>query len=277
MPIEVLIKQHLNQKITHKQSIGTGIFIAYKVKLDNHKTVFIKYQSSPNQQLIQQGKELQLLGKTITTPKVLGCCEHCLILEWINESFNPNLQSQAGIALAHLHQNTHDYFGFEMDNKIGQTDQFNATGGNITNWSEFYWKYRLLYQIELAFKNNLLNYDNYQQLLNIETKLLHLLDKSIKPALLHGDLWSGNLISGKNTPYFIDSASYYGHCEIDLALTFMFGGFSDDFYHAYHKINPSSAGFNHRKPLYMLYHYLNHLNMFGSEYHQNVMSCYHAL
>ncbi len=69
------------------------------------------HQSNPNQQFIQQEKELQLLGKTITTPKVLGCCEYYLILEWINESLNPNLQSQAGTALAYLHQNTHDYWG----------------------------------------------------------------------------------------------------------------------------------------------------------------------
>jgi fructosamine-3-kinase len=45
-----------------------------------------------------------------------------------------------------------------------------------------------------------------------------LLDDNIKPALLHGDLWSGNIISGKNHPYFIDSASYYGHREIDFAM-----------------------------------------------------------
>ncbi len=50
----------------------------------------------------------------------------------------------------------------------------------------------------------------------IEIKLLHLLNNSIISLLLHGDLWSGNLISGKNNPYFIDSASYYGHCRIDF-------------------------------------------------------------
>jgi fructosamine-3-kinase len=55
-----------------------------------------------------------------------------------------------GIELAKLHQNTAQYFGFEFDNKIGQTPQPNGVNQNISNWSEFYWQYRLLHQIELA-------------------------------------------------------------------------------------------------------------------------------
>ena len=64
----------------------------------------------------------------------------------------------------------------------------------------------------------------------MKNTLPNLLDNTIKPTLLHGDLWSGNDLSGGNHPYFIDTASYYGHREIDFSLTFMFGGFDDDFY-----------------------------------------------
>jgi fructosamine-3-kinase len=86
-------------------------------------------------------------------------------------------------------------------------------------------------------------------------------------------LWHGNTLSGKNNPYFIDSACYYGHREIDFSLTFMFGGFSEKFYSAYNKNYPLDDGFENRKPLYMLYHYLNHLNIFGGTYHEGVMNC----
>lgn len=220
---------------------------------------------------------MALLGKTIHTPKVLGSCEYCLILEWIDNKDNPKLQIQMGIELAKLHQNTEQYFGFEFDNKIGQTPQPNGVNQNISNWSEFYWQYRLLHQIELAKQNKLTNQNEYQQLLAVRTILPDLLNDNIKPVLLHGDLWSGNIISGENHPYFIDSASYYGHREIDFALTFMFGGFSNAFYQSYHNTYPFDAGFDRRKPLYMLYHYLNHLNIFGGGYHANVMNCYNAL
>ncbi|HIG88585.1 MAG: fructosamine kinase family protein [Candidatus Thioglobus sp.] len=273
MSIETHIEKHLKQTVVSKQSVGTGLFEAYQVTLSDGNQVFIKYQSSANQQLIHEGKELALLGKTIHTPKVLGVCEHCLILEWIETANNPNVQTQMSAELAKLHKNTHEYFGFHFDNKIGQTPQLNGVDQKISNWSEFYWKYRLLFQIELGFKNKLLTQDEYQQLLKIKNTLEYLLDDNIKPALLHGDLWSGNVLSGKNNPYFIDTASYYGHREIDFALTFMFGGFSSVFYDSYNEVYPLDDGFNDRKPLYMLYHYLNHLNIFGVGYHANVMNC----
>ena len=57
----------------------------------------------------------------------------------------------------------------------------------------------------------------------------------------------------------------------------MFGGFSDEFYQGYNSVYPLDTGFEKRKPLYMLYHYLNHLNIFGGEHHANVMNCYNVL
>ena len=111
MSIEAHIQQHLGLSIINKQSVSTGLFSAYQVTLSDGNTVFVKYQSNPNQQLINEGRELALLGRTIHTPTVLGSCEHCLILEWIDTTHNANMQSQMGLALAKLHQNTDDYFG----------------------------------------------------------------------------------------------------------------------------------------------------------------------
>ncbi|RUM83759.1 MAG: fructosamine kinase, partial [Candidatus Thioglobus sp.] len=123
MSIEAHIEQHLGLSIINKQSVSTGLFSAYQVTLSDGNTVFIKHQSNPNQQLINEGRELTLLGKTIHTPTVLSSCEHCLILEWVDIKHNSNMQSQMGLALAELHKNTSDYFGFEFDNKIGKTPQ----------------------------------------------------------------------------------------------------------------------------------------------------------
>ncbi len=272
MSINFYIEKHLNQKVLKSQSIGTGLFKAYKVILDDNTKAFIKYQEQADNQLINEAKELLLLGKTIHTPTVLGSCEHSLILEWVESANNSNLQIQLGAQMAKLHRQKSSYFGFEFDNKIGQTPQYNAPGKSINSWEEFFWEYRLLFQIKLAKKNKLINQQDFQQLLRIEAILPKLLNSSIKPSLLHGDLWSGNYISGKNNPYFIDTASYYGHREIDFALTFMFGGFSNDFYQTYNAQYPLDEGFNDRKPLYMLYHYLNHLNLFGSGYYTNTMN-----
>ncbi|KAA0444240.1 MAG: fructosamine kinase family protein, partial [Candidatus Thioglobus sp.] len=264
MSVELYIESHLNQQVASKQSVGTGLFSAYKITLESGQKVFIKTQDNPNQQLINEGRELSLLTQIIHTPKVLASSENCLILEWIDTGKNPNTQVQMGFELAKLHQNNSSYFGFEFDNKIGQTPQPNAVGKKIVDWAEFYWQYRLLHQIKIAQQKKLLSQTECQQLLQLEGVLPSLLDGDIKPTLLHGDLWSGNIISGKNHPYFIDTASYYGHREADFALTFMFGGFSDAFYQSYQNHYPFDEGFEKRKPLYMLYHYLNHLNIFGN-------------
>ncbi len=87
------------------------------------------------------------------------------------------------------------------------------------------------------------------------------------PSLLHGDLWSGNaaMISG-GEPVIYDPALYYGDRESDLAMTELFGGFPPSFYDAYRAEYPLDPGYETRKPLYNLYHVLNHLNLFGGGY-----------
>lgn len=273
MLLNQLIQQHLGQQIKSSDPISTGIFNAYQVTLANGKMVFIKYQNNSNDLLIKEARELTLLSQFIKTPAVLISTQYCLILEWIESSYNPHTQSQLGEQLANLHQQKSTYFGFEFDNKIGDTFQPNAADKKITNWAEFYWQYRLLFQIDLANKNSHLNSADYRLLRSLEAKLPDLLDFKITPSLLHGDLWSGNYISNQHDTYFIDTACYYGHREIDFALSFMFGGFSAEFYSSYQAHYPLDSGFEQRKPLYMLYHYLNHLNIFGSSYHANTMHC----
>lgn len=273
MSVEKFIQKHLGKNIKSVHSIGSSLFSANKVVLEDGSKVFIKTQQTPNQSLIQEAYELNLLRESVNTPKVLGSCEYSLILQWIESGNNPYAQSQLGTQLANLHQNHSQYFGFDFDNKIGTTPQINAVGKSVEDWAEFYWQYRLKYQIDLGLKNHHLSQSDYERLLKIQTVLPSLLTKNIRPSLLHGDLWSGNFLSSESQTYFIDTASYYGHREADLALTFMFGGFSNVFYQSYEKVYPLDSGFEKRKPLYMLYHYLNHLNLFGSGYYSEVMGC----
>lgn len=88
----------------------------------------------------------------------------------------------------------------------------------------------------------------------------------IVPALLHGDLWGGNVAENSSGPVIFDPASFYGHSEYELAIAGMFGGFSSAFYSAYHSKVPKAPGFERRLQLYQLFHYLNHWNHFGSGY-----------
>lgn len=260
----------LNQNIVKTQSLSTSLNQADKITLEDGVIYFVKSQHKPNNLLIKEGKELSLLGQFANVPAVIYHDEYYLVLEYLSAD-NSNQQAELGKILANLHRQEMPYFGFEFDNKIGQTPQQNAVDKNAQNWSEFYWQYRLLPQINLAQKY--IDKQLFNALLSLQTCLSALLPENIKPVLLHGDLWSGNVLFSKGKPYLIDPACYYGHSEADLALTNMFGGFSTDFYQNYHQAHPKTGHFEKRKYAYMLYHYLNHVNLFGSSYLSGVKQC----
>ena len=92
------------------------------------------------------------------------------------------------------------------------------------------------------------------------------------PSLLHGDLWGGNVGQVESEPVMFDPSSFYGHHEYDLGIATMFGGFTSEFYAAYHKHIPKAPGFDGRNELYQLFHYLNHWNHFGGGYRSQSLS-----
>ena len=170
-----------------------------------------------------------------------------------------------GQQLALMHRLCAEQFGWEINNTIGATFQPNKW---MADWVEFWRQQRLGFQLQLAAKNG---YGGELQLLG-ERLLIEMPKlfnaREIKPSMLHGDLWGGNA-AGLNdgTPVIFDPAFYYGDREADLAMTYLFGGFSADFYASYQNAFPLDEGFAVRKVFYNIYHVLNHLNMFGGGYH----------
>ncbi len=273
MTIEAEIETELGEKVTSIVTIKNNTIQIYKITTNKANTYLAKYQTEPNNNFINQAKELNLLRNYIHTPEVIYSSRQYQVLEWIEENNKKDYQRQLGQELAILHRQEAIYFGFEFNNTIGLMNQKNVNNEKITSWKDFFWLYRLLYQINYAYKSKKIDQSLYENLLLIEPKLTKYIDNSVKPSLLHGDLWSGNVINGKENPYFIDSACYYGHREMDFALIHMFGGFNDNFYNAYNNNYQLEEGFEQRKPLYMLYHYLNHLNIFGAGYNFGVINC----
>ncbi|MFL1011187.1 fructosamine kinase family protein [Flavisericum labens] len=171
--------------------------------------------------------------------------------------------------MAKLHQCHSRNFGLDHNNFIGNLLQSNT---EHKTWGNFYIYERLLPQLKLTKSKNLLH-SNEIPPTETMVKSLSSLFRNIKPSLLHGDLWSGNyLISSDGTPYLIDPAVYYGHSEVDIAMTKLFGGFGEDFYDAYVESIPFTSDTTARIEIYQLYYLLVHLNLFGRSYYDSVKS-----
>jgi len=168
-----------------------------------------------------------------------------------------------GRQLAQIHRQTNPRFGFPGDNYIGSSPQLN---GWMDHGVDFFRENRFAPQLKWGREKGLLTPADLRLCQKLLDKLEILIPE--QPAvLIHGDLWSGNLITDTDgSPALIDPAVYYGWAEADLAMTDLFDRYPDAFYEAYNDVNPLQSGYRERYPLYNLYHLLNHLNLFGRSY-----------
>ena len=94
-----------------------------------------------------------------------------------------------------------------------------------------------------------------------------------KPSLVHGDLWRGNAaIDRRGNGVIFDPAVWWADREVDISMTTLFGGFSEDFYKGYEEIWKLPSSYKERIEIYNLYHLLNHANMFGGTYEQQSLN-----
>lgn len=164
-------------------------------------------------------------------------------------------QYDLGVNLAKMHQSVSDKgFGFHIDNTIGATPQPNSWEAT---WPDFWDKNRLGHMLKLTGNAGLTS-DKVEKL---RQKTRELLSHNPAPSIIHGDLWGGNKgfckKDGKVVPVIFDPATYYGDREADVAMTYVFGGFSSDFYDGYETEWPLPDGHEKRRTVYNLYHILN--------------------
>ncbi|MGZ8236609.1 MAG: fructosamine kinase family protein [Methylobacter sp.] len=259
-------------RLTKAQPLSGGdINAAYRLQAEN-VSFFVKLNTPDRLAMFEaEAAGLQALIQTqaIRVPKFIACGQtpdHAfLVLEYIElHRLNSRSEQLLGQQLAQLHLQKQAYFGWHSDNTIGSTVQVN---GHYHDWIPFWQQQRLGHQLTLAAAKG---YSGRLQTLG--DKLCSNLNPFFsgyqpQPALLHGDLWGGNVAADEQgNPVIYDPACYFGDRETDLAMTELFGGFSPAFYQAYQDAYPLAPGYARRKTLYNLYHILNHLNLFGRSY-----------
>jgi len=253
-------------------TVGGGcIHEARCLALKDGRRVFVKSASGAKAELLDAERQgLEQLAPHIRVPAVLAHghvgVKTWLAMEWLDlRPLGPSSWRDLGKNLAVLHAITADEHGWDHDNFIGGTPQINR---RMSSWPDFYQNCRLLPQLELAGANG---HDlPVSEILAAAAE--RLAGHEPRASLLHGDLWTGNTASlPDETAVFFDPAPYFGDPETDLAMLELFGGeLTGDFLDGYGIVAKDRE---RRRPLYDLYHALNHLNLFGSGYAGMVNRC----
>lgn len=263
------IEERLGQKVLRSLPLGGGgPAVAEELIFADGSRAFLKRVSSGSPFKMEAlGLNRLHCPQGVRVPQVLMCAEDYLLLEWL-EAGSPtrDFQIKLGRQLAMTHRECRGIaYGFDEDHVIGATPQKNQpwTVPSPGSWAGFWWSHRLSPMLErlgdpgLGVLGRKLS-DRLDRLLTVPP---------VPPSLLHGDLWSGNVMAdAQGQPCMFDPAPYYGHPEAELAMTRMFGGFTEDFYRAYQELTPLDPDWEPRQDLYMLYHVLNHAVLFGGGY-----------
>ncbi|MHC1706793.1 MAG: fructosamine kinase family protein [Bacteroidales bacterium] len=286
--IPVSIEQRLSELLQSREKQKFAIKTAFPLsggcinqsyRLETtHGQFFLKYNLSSRYpgmfETEAMGLELLRDAGEIRVPEPIltsGVSDYSFILqEFISQTaYADNFWQDFGRRLARLHRHNHSIFGLDHDNYIGSLHQSNLPHAD---WISFFIEERLDRQIKLGLdegnipksllKNIEILYQRLPEIIPVEP-----------PSLLHGDLWSGNFITdAKGDPCLIDPAVYYGHREVDLAMTKLFGGFNVSFYEAYNDVYKLEPGWKERMEIHNLYPLLVHVNLFGGGYLSSVES-----
>lgn len=187
-------------------------------------------------------------------PTVHAVDSSVLVMSYVS---GPPMWRELGATLAAVHGHEGEEFGWYQDNVIGPLPQDNTPR---TSWGEFYVEQRIRPWLHIAALP-----ESVRRRLSgaCDGPLADLLEHGGNPSLVHGDLWSGNIVAGRA---IIDPAVHRADREFELAFADLFGGIPHDFWRGYLEAWPLDAGWERRRPALQLYHLLVHVELFGQGY-----------
>ena len=279
--LKVIVEQVLNMTIRSSRVLGVGFGLrGLQVELADGRKMAVKASggkpAASGLNLALEGYMLRELARRsdLPVPRVHYADDTLLIMDWIDHdggAIGDGAQHHAAELLAALHSAPVRFshpdaaYGYDRDTLIGPLHQPNPP---TAKWIPFFRDHRLMHMAQAAHDEGRLPVAQLRRLQGLADKLDDLLIEPDRPSLIHGDLWSGNiLVKGGRIAGLIDPAIYIGHREIELAFTTMFATFGKPFFDAYDALAPLEPGFHDlRCDIYNLYPTLVHVRLFGASY-----------
>jgi fructosamine-3-kinase len=241
----------------------------YKASVEGQNYV-VKTSAQVDKLAIEAKMLNDLHDAKVRVPKVIMAKESFLVLEYI-ESVNQakcTQEIEAAKLLTTLHKVTNEsrMYGYYYDTTIGPFPQINEQ--TQYNWTLFLGQMRIMPMARICYDEGKISKQMVESLEGLCRDLYKRIDMStIYPSLLHGDVWSGNVLFEREGACLIDPAIYYGDKEMELAFILLFDTFGDTFLNAYSEVHPLSEDFYESKvPLYQIYPLLVHVALYGGSY-----------
>jgi len=227
----------------------------------------------PGSGLACEGWMLRYLAahSALPLPEVIHADDDLLLMSHIpaGDAMDARAERHAADLIAALHDVTAPQYGLERETRIGGLLQPNPPGAS---WRDFFRDHRLFYMARQALEAGRLDGATMARIERLAGRLDDWIDEPVRPSLLHGDLWTGNVLArAGRIAALIDPAIYYGDAEMDLAFATLFGTFGEEFFARYAERRPIRPGFFEiRRDLCNLWPLLVHVRLFGGHYAEAV-------